>query len=160
MTDRPASRGYMLDTNIFDRVVDGKTPLAAFAERSVFATHVQRDELGAACPERARALLEKFEVIDPGKLATVSAAWNVSKWGEAGWGDDDRLWEQILGRIKELDQKKAKKRKPKRPENQQRDALIAETAIKHGLTLVTDDTALLQAVGEFGGHAISGEGFV
>jgi hypothetical protein len=45
--------------------------------------------------------------------------------------------------------------KKKRSPNQERDAQIAETAIKGGLTLVSEDKNLRDVVQSFGGKAIS-----
>jgi hypothetical protein len=49
---------YMLDTNIFNRVLDGDIPVVDFQDLHVFATHVQLDELNATKDTaRAAALL-------------------------------------------------------------------------------------------------------
>lgn len=59
----------------------------------------------------------------------------------------------MLKRLCELDA--ATKKKHRDPYNPSRDVLIAETAIKEGLTLVSGDGNLRQVVSEFGGCAVS-----
>ncbi|MCJ2034729.1 hypothetical protein [Methylobacterium sp. J-068] len=55
----------------------------------------------------------------------------------------------MLSRLKEIDGK------PRRQNlNQIRDIVIAETAIKLGATLVSDDAKLRSVVEEFGGKAV------
>src|SRR6266480_1188606 len=44
--------------------------------------------------------------------------------------------------------------RPPLPLNQERDILIAETAVKNGATLVSDDRNLRKVVSEFGGRGI------
>jgi predicted nucleic acid-binding protein len=70
---------------------------------------------------------------------------------------DAELYNNMLKRLKELDEK-AKKEKP--PENQIRDILIAFTSIKNSLILVTEDENLKTVVREFQGYAITFEQFL
>jgi predicted nuclease of predicted toxin-antitoxin system len=62
---------------------------------------------------------------------------------------DAELYNNMLKRLKELDEK-ALKEKP--PENQIRDILIAFTSIKNSLILVTEDENLKTVVQEFQGY--------
>jgi hypothetical protein len=140
--------GYMLDTTVFNAVVKARLPLSALAGRRLFATHVQLDELENTSCEQLRARLRAaFEEIAAERLPTESAVWDVSKWDQAKWPAEDGNFEKMLARLEELD---GKKRHP----NQLRDILIAETAIKNSLTLVSGDPNLRTVTTEFGGRVI------
>jgi hypothetical protein len=69
-------------------------------------------------------------VVNPVQQATKSALWDISEWDEAEWSSDDQLLDRLLARIETEDKKS---RRTKARAGQQRDALIAETAIKNGL---------------------------
>ena len=69
------------------------------------------------------------------------------------WPDEDGVFDRMLVRLKALDTASGKK--PRYPANQLRDILIAETAVKNGLTLVSDDVNLRCVTTEFGGNAIT-----
>jgi hypothetical protein len=60
-----------------------------------------------------------------------SAVRGISKWGVSKWSSGTGIYDLMLAVIRALD----KGKEP--PENQHRDILIAETAIKRGLTLIT-----------------------
>ena len=143
---------YMLDTNIFNRILDDNLDLEKFNKphKPLFATHVQKDEINKT-PDvnRRNNLLSIFEIADD-SIPTESALWGQSKWGKAKWAADD-LVEQIL---KELNKKKRKKNNPK-------DALIADTAIKNNYILVTEDGDLYDVVTEvFNGSAKKLDDFI
>jgi predicted nucleic acid-binding protein len=144
--------GYMLDTNVFNDVADGKISLEAFDSHRVFATHVQLDELSASKSERAAALLKEFERIGPTEVSTTSATWDASKWDQSGWTPEDGCYQKISARLHELDVQAGKKHRDWK--NPVRDALIADTAIRRGLVVVTGDENLRCVVEEFGGEAI------
>lgn len=144
---------YMLDTNIFNRVLDGDIPVEDFQDLHVFATHVQLDELNATKDTaRAAALLNVFKRIEPEVVVTSSAAWDVSKWDQASWSAEDSLSQKILGRLRELDAETGKTHRD--PNNAVRDALIAETVIRNRVILISEDRNLRRVVEEFGGHAV------
>ena len=86
--------------------------------------------------------------IEPTQLSTATSVWDDTPWDEGSWSDDV-TYERMLARLKQLDNSN------KKFENQSRDVRIAETALKHGLTLVSDDTNLRTVMTEFGGKAIS-----
>lgn len=143
--------GYMLDTNLFNDIADGKIRLSAFAGRRLFATHVQLDELNNTPDvERRGKICASFQIAAPDELITSGAIWDVSKWDRAKWPDDDLLdrMRTVLG---ELDKKASKK---KTAYNQACDLLTAATAVKRGLVLVTNDQRLRIVVQQFGGQAI------
>ena len=88
----------------------------------------------------------------PEMRPTESAAWNVSKWNQARWTEDDNLCEPIEA---ELD--KRKRERGKRKYSNRKDALIAETAIKNGYTLVTCDVNLREIASGLGANCMTFE---
>jgi hypothetical protein len=138
--------GYMLDTTEFNAIVEGKVDISAYAGMRLFATHIQLDELSNTRSEEKRTRLRAaFEKLGPDRLLTESAVWGISKWGESKWSSGDGMYDGMLALLRTLD----KGKKP--PENQHRDILIAETAIKWGLTLITGDCKLRKVTEKFGG---------
>jgi predicted nucleic acid-binding protein len=145
--------GYMLDTNVFNTLSKETISLETSCEALLVATHVQADELrNTRNPVLQQQLLRTFEEITPELISTSSAAWDVSDWDGACWSDDDGVFENMLKRVIELDDASKEK---KSIQNQQRDALIAETALKRNLVLVSTDSRLRTVMEEFGGAAIS-----
>ena len=143
--------GYMFDTNIFNRILAEDLAIARFGGGQVFATHVQRDELGRTRSDEKRAeLLATFREINPAMMPTSSAVWGDSNWGESRWSDGELL-ERLQVRLRELDEQAGKKLVEL---NQSRDARIAETAILQGMTLVTCDKNLSTVTVEFGGRTV------
>jgi predicted nucleic acid-binding protein len=141
---------YMLDTNVFDDVLDGRLALAAFAGHRILVIGVQWDELSRAKEPRRAALLATFHRINPDVELAASFVWDIegAGWDQAEWNDGTGTFEQMLSRLQALDHRS------KNSANQLRDVLIAETAIKHGAILVSGDKNLRQVVIEFGGKAI------
>lgn len=132
-----------MDTNIFNRILDGKLEIQTFQNSGFqfFATHVQKDELEKTPNAiRRKELLEIFQNTST-NLATESALWGKSKWGQAKWAKDDLVSEII----RELDKIEKKK-------NNKQDALIADTAIKNKMTLLTEDGPLYDVAKQFGGN--------
>jgi predicted nucleic acid-binding protein len=135
----------MLDTNIFNKVLDGQVCIDIFSKSSIYVTHIQHDELKATNNVlRRKQLLGIFHLIEKKKIDTESAVFDVSRFDEAKFSDDS-LYEQIK---KELD---AVKKKP----NNIQDALIAETSIKNNLILITTDGILQEIVCRLNGGAMS-----
>ena len=139
----------MLDTNIFNRVLDYKVPLEHLAECvEVYVTHVQEDELdNTKRSERRTALKQVLVGLDPDRRPTESFVWDVSRWDLGKWTEDDNLYDPIRA---ELDERLPKK-------NNIQDALIAETAIKNGYTLVTEDRNLREVAAGFGANCMTFE---
>src|SRR5262249_51198900 len=103
--------------------------------------------------ERATALLNVFKQIGPDSVSTPSTILGVSALGRSRLSGEDGVFEKMLARLEELD--KASKKKPKNEfVNRRRDILIAQTAVRDGLTLVSNDGNLRQVTKEFGGSAI------
>jgi len=161
----------MFDTVVFNRILDGVLPAAALAGSVVaHATHVQRDEIAATKePVRRTDLTRVFTgtvhlsvptdafVLDVSRLdearlgggrmvPTVSAVWDVSRLDEASWAAEDGLYSTLKEGLDELNRRKR---------NNIQDALIAETAIKNRLVLVTDDSDLAEVASRYGGRCMS-----
>lgn len=161
----------MFDTNVFNRILDGIVPVQALAGHvEVFATHIQLDELQRTKRQKRRAALGAIFaavvtealptssfVLDVSRLGharlggdrlvpTASAVFGISKFGQASYSSNDSLYPALKTRLDSLNRAK--------PNNLQ-DALIAETSIKAGHVLVTDDTDLTVVAKEYGGQCIS-----
>jgi len=54
---------YLLDTNVFNDVLDGKISLSKLAGRRVFATHIQHDELNNTPNQQRRAALGMPQIL-------------------------------------------------------------------------------------------------
>jgi len=168
----------MFDTNVFNRILDGIISLESFADIMVpYATHIQHDELQHTKDQRRREALltvfnhvmsgstettgfaldtptinqaqlsgrpDEIELTEGRMTQTLSAVWGGSKWGESMWSSNESLYPVLRA---ELDHKRAD------PNNVQ-DALIADTAIRGGYVLVTDDTDLEQITRKYGGQCI------
>lgn len=133
---------YMLDTTVFNRLLDGSISADRVHGRGLlYATHVQLDELTATRNERrCQQLLDMFREVAPIRLPTSSLVFDISRWDESEWGADDGVYENMLAALDERELK----------DNNPRDILIAETAYRHTFGLVTDDGNLLKVVRSFG----------
>ena len=149
--------GFMLDTTVFNNVVDGTVDVGAFNGCRVFVTHVQRDELVNTCNAARRSkLLQRFEIIAPKSLATEGFVLGISRLDHAKLSENGELYTRILNSLRTKDPK----RKSMKFGNQERDSLIAETAISNGLAFITNDNNLCEVVREIGGSAITLDEFL
>ncbi len=143
---------YMLDTNVFNHVLDGKISSSLLGGRRLLVTGVQASELRATRDAHKRAaLLAIFEEIQPTSTLAASFCWGVDGAGfdQATWNDGSGNFDRMLARLQELDRRKKERL------NQVRDTLIVGTALKNGATLVSGDSNLRQLICEFGGDAIN-----
>lgn len=143
----------MLDTNVFSRVLDGVLPVTRKAGRRFLVLGVQADECKATRdPARRAGLLRAMEEVAPKLCAAASFCFGIegAGFGQAHWNDGTSRFDVMLSRLKVLDPKP-----PKKDANQIRDIVIAETALKLGATLVSDDVALRAVMTEFGGVAVA-----
>jgi hypothetical protein len=140
----------MLDTHVFDRVLDGRITASSLKGRRVLVTGIQRDELSKAKDPRRADLLAVFRKINPEISLASSFAFDIegAGFGQAHFNDGNGNFERMRQRLQQLDPRNKKRL------NQERDILIAETAIKNGAVLVSDDRNLRRVVTEFGGSAI------
>jgi predicted nucleic acid-binding protein len=147
---------YMLDTNVFNDLLDQKISPSLFAGYDVIATGIQLDELKATQRDERRAsLIKVFNGVAPVQIPASSFALDIegAGFGQAYWNDQTGRIEDMLASLQAKDGKHKGK-------NQLRDVLIAETAIKNGATLITRDSNLRKVVAEFGGRAVSLEEFL
>ncbi len=165
---------FMFDTNIFDRVLDGKIDIAAIkSNKNLYATHIQLDELNAA-PDlnRKGKLLKIFQQVVNSKVPTESMVWDVSKWDEGKWSSEtqltpteafvlgvSRLGKAKLGKADIYSLIKAELDKLKAKPNNIKDALLAETSVKNGYVLVSDDKNLRKVIKKIGGLVLTFEEF-
>lgn len=124
---------YMLDTNIFNRVLDGRFDLSTLPGHDYRATPVQYEEL-KACQDQARraSLLEVFQQIAP-EIEPAAFALDV-----AGAGLDEGVFrerETASAVLSDLDATRKK-------DNNAADSVIAEAALYGGHVLVTADRRL------------------
>lgn len=135
--------GYMFDTNIFNHILDGGIELVPNPDSTFIITHVQRDEIeatGGKNPARKELLISLLNTIAPQEMPTESAVCNESRLGKAKLSDG-KLYNKLREKLDQMAESVQNKEKKKA--NNPKDALIAETAIVNGLTLVTDDSELL-----------------
>jgi predicted nucleic acid-binding protein len=139
---------YMLDTNVFNHVLRDSVDVHTLrAGRALFVTHIQLRELQATTNQTKRDQLRSvFREILPSQVPTESAIWDVSEWDECKWGAEDGLFDHMLVALN---------RRNRCKENNRLDILIAETALRNGFGLVTDDHDLAEVFREFHGHALS-----
>jgi predicted nucleic acid-binding protein len=145
-----SNRPYMLDTTVFNDLLDGKLSFEFLANHRLLVTGIQADELHRTSdPKRRAKLFATYEVVNPSKVLAASFALDIEGAGldQAYWNDGSGKFEKMLYRLRELDSGKSNL-------NQLRDILIAETAIKNNAILITRDRNLRQVVSEFGGWAI------
>jgi predicted nucleic acid-binding protein len=152
MNEKKLSQGFMFDTNIFNSILDGEIEIELFNRFKLYVTHIQSDELtNTRNIQRREKLTEIFQKIPQEKMPTESGAWNISSWDDFKWSDpNDHLREEILA---EMDSRKKK-------QNNQQDSLIAETALKNNLILVTNDGILMDTMKRFNGKSIGLQEFL
>ena len=161
----------MFDTNVFNRILDGVISVQALEGQVVaYATHVQRDELdNTKNAQRRVELAQVFVAVVAGSVPTESlvlgvsrlgeaklsgervvptesAVYSVSKYGLAKYSPEDTLYPALKESLDRLN--------GQNPNNVQ-DALIAETSIKGGHVLVTDDIDLATVTKQYGAECIS-----
>ncbi len=135
----------MLDTSLFNRVVDGAYAIDRLPrDAPFFITHIQRDELNATSNiSRKMLLLETLGMLHPESLPTESGVVGVSRVGEFK-ASEAVTYEAI----------KAAMLKAQPQKDHTNDSLIAETAILNGYTLVTSDGNLGNIVESFGAKVL------
>ncbi|MCX5723099.1 MAG: hypothetical protein NTX84_00995 [Nitrospirae bacterium] len=136
---------YVLDTNVFNRILDGKLQLSALSNCDQYVvTNVQLRELEATPDALRRELLVQiFHQVTAEHALTESFAWDIpgSGWGESKWNSDDGK------RINSL--KTSLDFLHEKPNNMQ-DAIIAEVALVNGYGLITADGDLARVASQHG----------
>ena len=126
---------YMLDTNIFNHILDQEIAIDWLPQLRYYITGLQRDEIDATTDTEHRIRLQKiFWSIEHEKVIAEGAIFDISRFDEAKFSDEikDREWLRFLDCIK-------KKR------NNSIDVIIAMTAKENKFILVTDDDDLKRA---------------
>ncbi|HEC90032.1 MAG TPA: hypothetical protein ENI55_00040 [Alphaproteobacteria bacterium] len=100
--DTKGSKKYMLDTNVFNHVVEGKILLEKLIGRDLYATHAQIDEIEKAPSEKRADLLALFKLLGTQTIPTSTSHWGIAKWSLGNWSSKPELYESLLERIKEL----------------------------------------------------------
>ena len=137
---------YMLDTNIFGWLIDGKLDGNDLPIDGKFVlTHVQFDEINRTKDSDRRArLLERVSSLSPTKVPVESMVWGTAKWNEWKWGDGD-LYQKIKDGLDEKNRGRT---------SNVADAMIGEAAIKNDYVLVTADNDFSELAAEFGATVI------
>lgn len=130
---------YLLDTNIFNQLVDDRISFADLPSNGpFFATYLQMQEIGnTKRQERREVLQSKFQEINPQTVPVETSLWGVTPFGEGKYGGGSDLFKSLLV---ELDAKNNAKK------NNYADVLIAEVTIVNGHTLITADQDLADLV--------------
>src|SRR6266436_1307313 len=93
------ANSYMLDTTLFNDVLDGKVSVTPSASRRLLVTGIQASELRATKNEiRRAALLAAFEELNPSVALTSSFAFDIegAGWDEACWNGGSGNYERML----------------------------------------------------------------
>jgi|SRR5579864_642823 len=143
MKPRPmpdSSQGWMLDTMIFNRLVDHIFDFEVLPPGQLWATPIQYAELSRAEGIRKEVLLQKFQDIGP-KMGFVPFTFDLdgAGWGQGAWGTP----EQIAFADSFLQAMKPHK-------NNLADSLIATSARFNSLGLITCDTDLCKVARQHG----------
>lgn len=147
MSDQYNPPGYVLDTNVFNHLVEGKISSGQLpTDAPLYITDHQADEI-AACEDKAKrtrmvVLLCRMRI---GFEPTMTTVLGLSRLGGSALGDG-KLFKEILAN---LDDKNKRKNMANR-----RDALIGELAIARGHTLISHDGDLCEAVRSLGGKTL------
>lgn len=150
MQNKPAHSAvatkYVVETCVFNWLADGLIRKEALPSDGGFAiTHVQVEEISATKDEGRRICLWLVQTdLHCKLLPTQTFIWDISRWDYAKWGGG-QLFTALKQELDILNKGKA---------NNTRDALIAETAIASGLTLITADGHLKLAAEKHGGTVL------
>ena len=131
----------MFDTVIFNRIVENHISVESLNEFvEVYATYVQRKEINnerMKDKEKQAKLNQIFNslVSEEHYLSTESTLWDYTPWNKGKWTDPNDNCRPIRDDLDNVEKK----------ENNFKDALIAETAKKNDLILVTEDIPLQNA---------------
>ncbi|CAH1087064.1 hypothetical protein [Candidatus Nitrotoga sp. 1052] len=137
---------YVVDTNIFNKLVDGTINVNDLPSDGPFiATHIQIDELNNTNDRERRArLFLMFAEVRPEIVPTDSFVWDVSRWDQAKYSDGV-IFNKLKQDLDALNKSKS---------NNIQDVLIAEVAILNSFTLLTSDRHLAQVVKNQGGKVV------
>jgi rRNA-processing protein FCF1 len=142
--DCKATMKYIVDTNIFNKLVDGLLDPADLPMKGSFvAIHLQVDEINNTKDSERRArLFLTFAEMAPEVVPSESFVIGVSRIGHAktGWNGPS-MYDEIKARLDALNGGKR---------NNIIDALIAEAAIVNNYVLITSDFHLAEVAKSLG----------
>lgn len=132
----------ILDTNIFNRILDNKIQISDFPISSeFFVTFIQVDELDRTPDSTRRSdLKEIFQVVGPSYLPTETLILDQAHFGYVNIGEGS-TYLHILEDLNRIERKNSNVG----------DALTSEVAIKNKLELVTMDESLKEVHLNHGG---------
>jgi rRNA-processing protein FCF1 len=134
----------MLDTNIFNRLVEGRLAIGDLpSDDEFFATSIQIQELNATKDGAYRAILiAKFAEMGPKLDQVKTTLWGFASWGEGSWGGVGDYFGKIKDEMDLLNKNK---------DSNSADALIGEASISNHHILITTDKHLAEVVERHGG---------
>jgi len=127
---------FMLDTSAVGQLEEEGTDPSVLgaANAEFYITHVQEDELRNITDAQFRKeMMKLLNTVRDRDVPTDSFVWDVSRWGRAKWGASTPMT-TIRKELRDDDG------------NELRDALIAGIAVTEGMTLVTHDGELRDAM--------------
>lgn len=134
---------FMFDTNCFYQITENELNIINSDENEYFVTSIQNRELIEAkkvTQAQKNRLLNLFVRIDQEKKDLVTGLLGHKEAGQFPF---------ILGSVGKYDEFKNDLDNLRKDSNNIEDALIAETAIVNGITLITSDKNLLKVVSEY-----------
>jgi len=131
---------YLLDTCVFNWIVNGTHAPSDLPVGEYLVTHIQRDEIGKVSNEERRsALLGTFELCGAEQVPTSVFVLGVSRIGQAAL-DGGGTYHRIYTELSALDSSKRKH------QSHMADAIIGTTAQVRGVGLVTADADFFQVM--------------
>ncbi len=137
--------GFLLDTNVFNHLVDGKIKLEEIpTEYPIFITYIQKKELDK-CDDiiRRQDLMTYLKILTDHEATVETFLAGIAEVGHTSVGNG-KIYEEIL--------KILNKKKKRKNDANVNDALLGEVAIKNSFVLITNDKDLKKAVASLGGH--------
>jgi hypothetical protein len=140
------TKKYIVDTCIINRLVEGHLSVDELPkDGEYFSTHIQIDEINKTQDEEKRArLFLTFAKQNDNIVPTKTTVCDVSRLDNCCLGDG-----AIYQKLKNILDRKNKNKK-----NNIQDALIAEIALVDGMTLITADWDLKEAVESMSGSVV------
>jgi predicted nucleic acid-binding protein len=127
---------FMLDTNMFDEVVDGNIDLSLLRnyDATFYVTPVQREELSNADGSRGQKLLNTFQsVADKEEDSIFAFDTKGAGWGDGAWATEEQR--KAYDKIRE-----------EHAPDESEDVNIAAVAVSEGIIVVTADRRLRNAL--------------
>lgn len=131
---------YILDTCIFNWIVNGTHAPSDLPVGEYLVTHIQRDEIERVPDEcRRNVLLRTFELCEAAQVPTGVFVMGVSRLGEAALGGGG-VYHRIYTELSALNSSKRKR------QSHMADAIIGATAHVSDVGLVTADADFFQVM--------------